>query len=158
MHATRPKASPAHSRSTHNNTIAIRDTGDLLMDAPDGYSWAELKMLAANRFAWRQRVNTLKQESRFTVKLSGKGGIVRRNFLKPTTHMSKRKPNAKISSASKYCTRDARAAFFRGGKDKTKPKRKKRTKPRHCQTKNGLSTQGSTGLSTTKLILRSQQN
>ena len=29
-----------------------RQEGDLLMDAPD-YSWDELKMMAANRDAWR---------------------------------------------------------------------------------------------------------
>ena len=48
-----------------------RTTGDLLMDVPTRYSWAELKELAANRDYWRIRVKVLREGSGVSVTMRG---------------------------------------------------------------------------------------
>ena len=85
MQQGQQRATLRHSIVTRNNSYEEHNTGDLLMDVPSKLSWEGLKQLAANRDAWRLRVKAITGETRITVQMSGTGGKVSRNLLKPST-------------------------------------------------------------------------
>ena len=89
---------------------ANRKEGDLLMDAPTGYSWKELKELAANRDNWRHRVRRLRQPSRVEVTMNALLPGARAKAPRPTTSPLKQKST---STTSKYVIRDRHEMFFR---------------------------------------------
>ena len=49
-----------------------RTTGDLRMDAPKCFTWAELIKLAADRKGWRKRVHTIKHVPKMEIMMNNR--------------------------------------------------------------------------------------
>ena len=130
IHETRtsaPAAPHQHNIGTRNNSsstqrptaTSICSHGDLLMHVPCKYTWSELKDLAKNRKAWQQRVSTIKQGPRFTVKLRPASAISKTSI--PNANITPVSPPVTIKSsckqdpdpAQKYRSRDEHELFFR---------------------------------------------
>ena len=142
MHETRPRATQRSGIKTRSNAYTVHSSGDLLMDVPD-LEWEELLELAKNRKGWKLRVeaiaNGLKANKPaglgVTVKMSGKGGIVSSNLLRPKTpkNKAKRTETRSARAARRYRERDEHEAFFRvgrGRKGKCGKNNKKKKQPR----------------------------
>ena len=114
-----------------------RSPGDLLMDVPRKYSWAELKQLAANRDYWRNRVKALREgSSRVEENTRGPppSPCKRRANRRHTTTTNPPKPTTSSPSAEakRYKARDAHEAFFR---PLTESPRKRNRHAKHKRTK-----------------------
>ena len=74
-----------------------RKEGDLLMDTPDRFTWAELTTIAADRDGWRHRVRALKQPSRveITINADVSGARLRNKETQPTPSPIKPKTEVK---------------------------------------------------------------
>ena len=125
MYETRPRAT-RHSTGmkTRSNSYTTHTSDDLLMDIPNNLGWEQLLKLAENRDVCKQCVKAIVkgQETKdmasglgVVLTMSGKGGIVRQNFLRPSTPKTKtRRTETRSAHAARRCRERDEHEHFSG--------------------------------------------
>ena len=138
-------------KAVHHLYLHQRREGDILMDAPTGYTWDELCMIAADRSRWRKIVAAVKTPARRSVTLQARATtnqyhhpdrctsmVTRSCTTKPAigpnltapmatgTNTTRSNATKTVTSTSKYRERDAHEILFRPAL--TRRKRTRKTK------------------------------